>query len=124
MRRSVFIPGFQHKNPIPGASRVGNVVASGVINGVDPLTGAPATTLQRQCELMFEHMRALVEAAGGSLDHVVKVTVWMADASQRETLNAVWCTVFPDPQSRPARHTLATSMANGLLVQCDFLAVL
>ena len=124
MRQSIFIPGFQHKNPIPGASRVGNIVASGVINGVEPATGAPGATLARQCELMFEHMRTLVEGAGGGMDRIVKVNVWMADPAQREALNAVWCAVFPDPQSRPARHTLPGALGNGLLVQCDFLAVL
>lgn len=123
-RRSLHIPGFQHRNPIPGASRVGNIVASGVINGVEPGTGVPGEGLRRQCELMFEHMRSLVHAAGGSMDRIVKVTVWMADPSQRDVLNDVWCAVFPDEASRPARHTQPAALGRGLLVQCDFLAVL
>ena len=123
-RRSIHIPGFAHKNPIPGASRVGNIVVSGVINGVEPGSGSPGEGLRRQCELMFQHMRSLVEAAGGTLDNIVKVNVWMADAAQRPVLNEVWCAVFPDPASRPARHTLPGAPSSGLLVQCDFMAVL
>jgi 2-iminobutanoate/2-iminopropanoate deaminase len=123
-RRSINIPGFAHKNPIPAASRVGNVVMSGVINGIDPATGEPGETLARQCELMFQHVTALVTQAGGHPDRIVKLTVWMADRSQRQALNAAWCAAFPDPESRPARHTLQAAMDGKLLVQCDFTAVL
>lgn len=73
---------------------------------------------------MFTHMKALVEAAGGAMDRIVKVNVWMADSTQREVLNEVWCTVFPDETSRPARHTHPGTPSSGLLVQCDFTAVL
>lgn len=123
-RRSIHIPGFVHKNPIPGASRIGKLLMSGVINGVDPASGRPPEDLRQQCDWMFVHMRSLVTAAGGSLDDVIKVTVWMHDRSQREALNEAWQAVFPDEHSRPARHTLPGQMEGGLLVQCDFVAVL
>ena len=35
------------------------------------------------------------------------MTVWMADPSQRESLNREWLKMFPDADSRPARHTMA-----------------
>jgi 2-iminobutanoate/2-iminopropanoate deaminase len=37
-RQSVNFPGFAHQNPIPNASRIGNVMMSSVISGVDPGT--------------------------------------------------------------------------------------
>ncbi len=123
-RKSIHIPGFAHRNPIPAASRVGNVVISSVINGVDPATGRPGETLAKQCEFMFLHMQALVTAAGGSMDDIVKVTIWMNDRSQRDVLNQAWTTVFPDDASRPARHTQPAQLDGGLLIQCDFMAVL
>ena len=123
-RRSIYIEGFGHKNPIPAACRVGNVVASGIIYGLDVATGKPADGLERQCALMFDHLRATLAAAGASLDDIVKLNVWMADRSQRGAINDEWLRLFPDPATRPARQTMEAVLTPGILVQCDFLAVL
>ena len=42
----------------------------------------------------------------------------------REPINAEWVRMFPDPAARPARQILEVAMEEGVLVQCDFLAVL
>ena len=123
-RRSIYAEGFNHKNPIPAACRVGATVYSGSIQGTDPATGAYGDTLERQCELMFDHVRRIVEAAGGSLEQIAKMTVWMRDRNQRGALNAVWLRVFPDAQSRPARHTMRADLDGDKLIECDFIAVL
>jgi 2-iminobutanoate/2-iminopropanoate deaminase len=123
-RRSIEIPDFRHVNPIPNASRVGNLLVSGVINGVDPATGEVASTLEAQCAHMFAHMRAIVEAGGGSIDDIIKVTVWMADRSRRDVLNAEWTKMFPDEAARPARHTMEAALDGGILIQCDVTAVI
>lgn len=122
-RRSVYIEGFSHKNPIPAACRLGNVVMSGIIYGLDVATGKPADGLERQCQLMFEHLRRAVEAAGASLDDIVKLNVWMIDRSQRQAINDEWLRIFPDPATRPARQTMQAALTPGILVQCDFVAV-
>lgn len=123
-RKSIYVEGFGHKNPIPAACRLGNIVTSGIIYGLDVVTGKPADGLQRQCALMFEHVRTIVEAAGGTLDDIVKLNVWMTDRSQRQAINDAWLAVFPDPETRPARQTMQGVLTPGILVQCDFLAVL
>jgi 2-iminobutanoate/2-iminopropanoate deaminase len=123
-RQSIYIEGFGHKNPIPAACRLGNVVTSGIVYGLDVATGKPAEGLERQCELMFAHMRAIMIAAGGSLDDIMKFNVWMTDRSQREAINGEWLKTFPDPASRPARQTMQGSLGPGILVQCDFMAIL
>jgi 2-iminobutanoate/2-iminopropanoate deaminase len=123
-RQSIYVEGFGHKNPIPAACRLGNVVTSGIIFGLDVATGKPADGMQRQCALMFEHVRAIVEAAGGTLDDIVKLNVWMTDRSQRQAINDAWLALFPDPDTRPARQTMQGVLTPGILVQCDFLAVL
>jgi 2-iminobutanoate/2-iminopropanoate deaminase len=122
-RQSIYVEGFGHRNPIPAACRLGNVVTSGIIYGLDVATGKPADGLQRQCALMFEHVRAIVEAAGGTLDDIVKLNVWMTDRSQRQAINDAWLALFPDPDTRPARQTMQGVLTPGILVQCDFLAV-
>jgi 2-iminobutanoate/2-iminopropanoate deaminase len=123
-RKSIYVDGFGHKNPIPAAARIGNMVASGIIYGLDVATGKPATSLEEQARLMFHHLRAIVEEAGGSVDDILKLNLWMVDRSKREAVNAEWMKMFPDAASRPARQAMQGELGPGILVQCDFLAVL
>ena len=123
-RTSIYTEGFSHKNPIPAACRIGNMVYSGSIQGTDPSTGEYGQTLQAQCELMFAHVRRIIEQAGGSPADIIKMTVWMNDRTQRAALNTVWLEMFPDPQSRPARHTMQGSLDGGKQIECDFIAIL
>ena len=110
--------------PIPNACRIGNLIVSGVINGVDPETGKVPPTLDEQCAFMFAHLRNIVEAGGGTVDDIIKMTVWMKDRSQRQALNREWGKMFPDEKTRPARHTMAGAMEGPVLIQCDFMAVI
>ena len=122
-RRAIYVEGYGHQNPIPAASRLDNVVASGIITGRDGATGKLPSTLDEQCALMFRHLRSIIEAAGGTVDDIVKLNVWMADRSQREGLNREWLKMFPDADKRPARQTMQAELGGGMLVHCDFLAV-
>lgn len=75
-RKSIYIEGFSHVNPIPIASRIGNLIVTGAINGVDPATGKVAPTLEQQCAHMFTHVRRIVEkTGGGSTEDIIKMTV-------------------------------------------------
>ncbi|WP_292863707.1 RidA family protein [Mesorhizobium sp.] len=103
---------------------IGNVLMSGVINGVDPATGAVASGLEEQCRHMFAHVRAIVEAAGGSPGDILKMTVWMGDKSHRDALNREWLRMFPDETSRPARHTFQSEMDGAIEIQCDITAII
>lgn len=123
-RKSIYAEGFGHKNPIPAGCRIGNMIYSGSIQGSDPATGAYGATLAEQCELMFAHVKRIVEAGGGGPDDIIKMTVWMKDRSQRADLNAVWLRFFPDPNMRPARHTMQADLDGGKMIECDFVAVL
>ncbi len=124
-RQSIEVGGVKHKNPIPSASRRGPFLATGAISGTDPKTGEVPADLDRQCTLMFDNVRRVLAAAGGSPDDILKMTVWMADRSRREVLNRHWVAMFPDPHSRPARHTMAArDLAPPMEIQCEFLAVL
>lgn len=122
-RKSIHIAGFSHKNPIPNACRLGNVLMSGVITGMDPATGKVAPTLEEQCRFMFQHVRSIMEAAGGSTDDIIKMSVWMADRAQRDALNKEWLAMFPDEHTRPARHTAKADLDGGQLICCDITAV-
>ena len=122
-RKSIEIEGFRHKNPIPAASRLGNMLMTGIITGTDPATGKLADTLEAQCANVFHHVRSIMTAAGGSTDDIIKMNVWMADRSRRDVLNAEWVKMFPDAEERPARHTSQTTLEGGQLIVCDITAV-
>ncbi len=122
-RQAVYIREFSHSNPIPNAARIGHVVASGLIRGVDPVTHAFPPSLKDQCVHMFANIRHTVEAAGASVDDIVKVTFWMSPLV-REPINEEWTKMFPDAATRPARQIMEVPMEQGVLVQCDFLAVI
>ncbi len=123
-RQSVNFPGFSHSNPIPNASRIGNIMMSSVISGRDPATGEMPDDLARQIANIFTHIRSAMDAAGGSPDDILKITFWIKDpATGRAALNGEWEKMFPDENSRPARHSLPLGGSGASQVTCDFVAV-
>jgi 2-iminobutanoate/2-iminopropanoate deaminase len=123
-RQSIYVAGFSHKNPIPNACRIGNLLISGVILGVDPASGEVPERIEAQCENMFAHMKSIVEAAGGTTDDIIKMTVYLKERSQRQPVNVECLKIFPDEKSRPARHAQQANLEGKSLVQCDFMAVI
>jgi 2-iminobutanoate/2-iminopropanoate deaminase len=124
-RQSVNGARARHENPIPNASRIGNLVVSSVIGGAKPGTRELPATLEEQVANVFGYIRHDIEAAGGTVDDIIKITFWVKDpAKQRAALNAEWLKMFPDPASRPARHTQPLPADSRALVQADFMAVL
>jgi 2-iminobutanoate/2-iminopropanoate deaminase len=123
-RTSVYIDGFEHTNPIPAACRIDNIIYSSLIHGIDISPDGGPAMLEVQAELMFSRLREVVEAAGGTIDDVVKVTMWMRDRSDREVVNRFWLAMFPDASDRPARQTVNAQLDGDKLIQCDFVAVI
>lgn len=122
-RQSVDLAGFSHANPIPAASRIGPFLFSGVLTGRS-VSGEMPESLDEQCAVVFRHVAALMDAAGGSTDEIVKMTFWLSAYRDRDGLNREWLAMFPDPASRPARQVMAAQLDGGSLIQCDLVAVL
>lgn len=123
-RRSVYLDTFEHTNPIPAACSIGGLVMTGNINGADPKTGQMPASIEVQTRNMFQHLEATMRSAGGTCDDIVKVTVRLADPSNREHLNREWLALFPDPTSRPVRETLGGTTRSDILVQCSIVALM
>lgn len=124
-RRSIEVAGVKHTNPIPAGARVGPFVATGSIFGKDPQTGDFVEGIDAQCELMFQNIRRLMDAAGGTTDDILKLEFWITDAKHRANINKQWLAMFPDAETRPARHTfIDPDLSSGALVQCSFFAVI
>jgi 2-iminobutanoate/2-iminopropanoate deaminase len=126
VRRSIDVEGISHGSmPIPAASRVGPFVFSGGVSGTGADEAAtPEAELTAQVRRMFANMAAIVTAAGGGTGDIAKVTVFARDRGYRDAINAEWVAMFPDPASRPARHTLVYDLPGRMLVQLEFVAVL
>jgi len=119
------VPGLDHDNPIPMGCRIGSLMMSSGIFGMDPETGKAPDDIEGQCRLMFANIRRVMEAAGGSTDDIIKMVVWTKDKAFKDAMNKEWTAMFPDPHSRPARHTMLYSGLSGnYLIQCEIIAVL
>lgn len=120
-RTSITVEGFSHgAQPIPAACRVGPLVMTGGVYGLDPDTGEIAPGVEDQARLTFVQLRRILEAAGGGLEDVARMTFYVKAPEARAAINAEWLKAFPDPASRPARHTLSHPLlAKPLLLQCD-----
>jgi 2-iminobutanoate/2-iminopropanoate deaminase len=79
------------------------VFTSGQI-GIDPKTGQMAESFEAQLEQVFRNLAAVLEAAGSSVDHIVKATVFLADMNDYNKMNELYRAKFKgDP---PARSTV------------------
>jgi 2-iminobutanoate/2-iminopropanoate deaminase len=124
-RISIDLPGFEHDNPLPAACLVGSFLITSGVSGKEPYTGKMPEGIDAQCDRMFITVREILELAGGSPEDVVKMNVWMKDRSLRPHLNKGWLEMFPDPHSRPARHTFAApDLPGSRLVQCEVIAII
>ena len=87
--------------PYSQAMKVGNLVfCSGQIP-VDPATGNVPETIAEQAEQSCKNIKGLVEAAGSSMDKVVKTTCFLSDINDFSAFNEVYAKFFPEPY--PAR---------------------
>ena len=120
-RRSIVVEGFNHgQQPIPAASRVGPLVMTGGVHGLDPVTGKLPDGVEDQARLMFENLARIMAAAGGTMATIARMTVYVKVPEARAAVNAEWLRAFPDPADRPARHTLVNeTLPANMLVQCD-----
>lgn len=124
-RKSFELDGYSHgNNPIPAVARIGNLIMTGGISGIDRTSGTMPDSLEAQCENMFYLAARILEAADADLNNVIKVTVFLKPDLSRDALNSQWLRHFPDPHSRPVRHTLINPyLPAGMLIQCEMTAV-
>src|SRR3954451_4472967 len=100
----------------------GFVFCSGMA-GIDPATGSAPEGIEAQTEQAVRNLAHVLEAAGSSLQDVVKTTIFYAHVDDFPLLNAVYDRHMPDPP--PARSAPANvELPRGLLVSIEAIAVL
>ena len=90
---------------------------------LDPATGEfHAGSVAEQTERVFKNLAAVLEAAGSSLDKIVKTTVFLADMKDFTEMNEVYAKFFSaDP---PARATVAAAgLPRGARVDIEAVAL-
>ena len=110
--------------PYSQAIRSGNTVwLSGQI-ALDPATGELVSGgFEAQAERMFENLKAVAEAAGGSLADLVKLNLYLTDLSNFGKVNELMTRYFTPPY--PARAAVGVaSLPRGALVEADAVMVL
>ena len=105
------------------AVRVGDTVyLSGQI-GLDPVSMKLVEGIDAQIVRVFDNLKAVAEAAGGSLADVVKLNVYLTDLVNFTTVNEVMACYFAEPF--PARAAVGVaSLPRGALVEADAVMVL
>ena len=109
--------------PLSPALMAGNMLfVSGQV-GIDPMTGTVVgPDIESQTRQTLENLKALVEAAGLTLDDVVKTNVFVTDVGNFPAMNAVYRQYFAEPF--PARSTVGIALANSdLLVEIEAIAI-
>jgi len=89
---------------------------------INPATGKlELGDARSETKRVFENLRAILQAAGSSLDHVVKCNVYLRDINDFAAMNAVYEGVFSAPF--PARTTIqAGALPGGIAVEIECIA--
>ena len=94
--------------PYSQATRTGNLVFLSGQTPLDPATGNLVEgDIAAQARQAFDNIKAVVAAAGGTMDDIVRVGLYLTDLSQFGEVNAVMAEYFSQPY--PARSTIEVS---------------
>jgi reactive intermediate/imine deaminase len=105
------------------AVRVNDTVyLSGQI-GLDPVSMQMVDGIEEQIHRVFQNLRAVANAAGGSLDDVVKLNIFLTDLIHFAKVNEIMASYFRQPYPARAAVGVAT-LPRGALVEADGVLVL
>jgi len=105
--------------PYSQAVRVGDLIYTagqlGIVPGTKEFAGPDIENQTRQA---LQNLRAVLEAGGSCLEHVVKTTVFLADMGEFARMNAVYAEFFPeDPPARSAVQAAALPLGGRVEIE-------
>lgn len=90
--------------------------------GLDPVTGVLPEGVEAQADQAIKNLRAVIEAAGMTLQNVVKTTVFLADMNDFAAINEIYARYFTG--DAPARSCVqAAALPKGGLFEIEAIAV-
>jgi enamine deaminase RidA (YjgF/YER057c/UK114 family) len=115
---------FRAGDLVFAAGQLASDFATGVAPGarVDPAFPFYGSSIKKQTRYILENLKRTFEAAGSSLDHVVKAQVFLTDLNDFCAFDEVWKEFFKTP---PPRTTVGTSglLVDGCRVEIDLIGV-
>ena len=122
-KRIIFTPNApQPKGPYSQAVVVGNTVYVAGQGGFDPVSGKLANaTFEEEVTRTFENVKAILAAAGATMNDVVKVNVYLTDLGNFGRMNEIYKKYFV--ADFPARATVGSSLLLGTQIEIDCVAV-
>lgn len=108
-RQAIRPEGTGTRGPYTPAIRIGNIVyASGQLGIAPGGRGLVPGGIREETRQTMENIDRVLRAAGSSLQHAVKCTVFLADISEFAAMNEVYVTFFANTDP-PARSTVAVA---------------
>lgn len=110
--------------PYSQAIRTDSMIYTAGQIGLDPVTGdLVAGGVEEQTRQAINNLRNVLEAAGSSLDHVVKTIVFLKDMNDFPKMNSIYAEYFGEHP--PARSTVAVAgLPKGGLVEIEAIALI
>jgi len=89
---------------------------------INPVTGQVPPTIEEQTIQVLDNLKAIIEAAGSSMEKVMKCTVYLQNFSDFAVMNKIYSTYFST--NSPARATVEVSkMAKDAMLEIDAIAL-
>jgi 2-iminobutanoate/2-iminopropanoate deaminase len=107
--------------PYSQAIKSGDLVFVSGQLGLKPGDTQITGTIQEQTEQIFRNLQAILEAAGSTLDRIVKTTVFLRDLGDFQGMNEIYAQHVGE--ERPARSTVeVAALPSGALVEIEAIA--
>lgn len=95
--------------PYNQSVKFGNLLFTSGQIAIDPKTGELVTaSIEEETKLVMENLRAVIGEAGASFEDVIKVTIFISNMDNFQTINRVYGTYFKE-NTAPARETVEVS---------------
>ncbi|MFU1798216.1 RidA family protein [Paenibacillus azoreducens] len=109
--------------PYSQAIQMGDLIFTSGQLGLNPETGEFGEDVQEQARLALGNVKAILEAAGSSLNQVVKTTVFLKDMNDFAAVNEIYASFFAEPY--PARSAIEVArLPKDGLVEIEVIASL
>lgn len=123
--KAIFTPNAPSPiGPYQQAIVIGELLFTSGQIGIDPFTGKLVSGgIEKQAERVFQSLCAILEEAGSSPAHVVKVNIFLVDLGDFGLVNGIYQRFFGE--AKPARTTIQVSgLPMGALIEADLVAAI
>jgi 2-iminobutanoate/2-iminopropanoate deaminase len=119
-------PGIGDSASEPPVIRIGDLVFSSALSGIDPRTRELVQDPHDQVRQAFRNMEAIVQQAGGTSDDIAHVFIYVRDLADNDDVLAAFLEAFPTDDNRTTRKNVYDDQLKGspIVAQLQMIAVL